>query len=197
LDVELFYENKEGVLTNGKSCDAWPFNPLCDIYFEICVTDEDGVLRDSSCNLHSEKTSPVRNTAAISYKFKVSYFENKLLKIRIKALDHDRFTEADELGKFIFQVHPYDVSSVLPTPLAADSTSIAHRSTKISRSLEHSIYKLGSSIGLAQYLRAIVVGVGTKWTGYSMVEVVIFPQSNRVETFYIGGKDNCPCGGHK
>nr|CDS31637.2 neurogenic locus notch protein 2 [Hymenolepis microstoma] len=129
LDFELKYENKHGITANRKNCDAWPFNRLCDIYFEICITDEDGRRRNSPCNLFSKKTSTVRNTVALSYKFKVPYFTNQLLKVKIKAFDHDHFFPADNLGEFLFQFHPYEVSSMGRTELNATSTSLAHPST--------------------------------------------------------------------
>ncbi|VDO13777.1 unnamed protein product [Rodentolepis nana] len=129
LDFAINYENNGGVVENGENCDHLPFDRLCDIYFEICATDEDGEVRNSSCNFLSKTTTPVRNTAVTSYKFKVPYFTNQLLKIRISALDHDHLSPADNLGEFLFQFHPYEISSTSQSAITATSTTLAHHST--------------------------------------------------------------------
>uniref|UniRef100_A0A5K3FJF0 Secreted protein n=1 Tax=Mesocestoides corti TaxID=53468 RepID=A0A5K3FJF0_MESCO len=38
LRVAVDYTNTRSKLVSGKSCDTFPWNFKCDIYFKICVT---------------------------------------------------------------------------------------------------------------------------------------------------------------
>uniref|UniRef100_A0A0R3SIN0 Delta-like protein n=1 Tax=Hymenolepis diminuta TaxID=6216 RepID=A0A0R3SIN0_HYMDI len=147
LYFELHYENKHGVVSDGKNCDSFVFNRLCDIFFEICITDEDNIkyvklffkscaLR-GLCNLFFDKTSPVRNTVAVEHYFKLPYFTNKFvcilfeLYVKIRALDFDHLSSPDMLGEFHFAFRPYEVPSLPQTEEVAFSSSKAHPSTKM------------------------------------------------------------------
>ncbi|KAM7542529.1 hypothetical protein Aperf_G00000001015 [Anoplocephala perfoliata] len=107
LEVQIHYQNIAGVVPDGRNCDSFAFNRLCDIFFEICLTEEGN---PRPCNVFFQKTDPVRNTISVHKILRINYYTNRKLNLKIKALDHDRFSAPDELGEFLYSFIPKSVS---------------------------------------------------------------------------------------
>ncbi|KAM7535827.1 hypothetical protein Aperf_G00000094076 [Anoplocephala perfoliata] len=108
LEVQIYYQNVKGLVPNGESCDSFIFGRLCDIFFEICLTEEGD---PRSCNVFFVTTSPTRNTASANKSIAINYYTNKKHNLKIKVLDHDHLSTPDELGEFFYSFFPNSLVS--------------------------------------------------------------------------------------
>nr|CDS20305.1 neurogenic locus notch protein 2 [Echinococcus granulosus] len=126
LEIEMTFSNEGAKLPNGENCDTFPWNFKCDVFFIICITEESSTRR---CNLHYEKTHPVRNTGVLSKSVVVNYTSDQTIKMTVTIMDHDLLSSPDLIAEYTYSFLPSALVSqqnILPT-----STGGAHPSTEM------------------------------------------------------------------